>query len=35
MTAKLAGLDPALSRAAAQRLLTQVFAAEGIEVGGA
>ncbi len=31
MTAKLAGLDPALSRAAAQRLLTQVFAAEGIE----
>ncbi len=31
MTARFAGLDPALSRAAAQRLLTQAFAAEGIE----
>jgi release factor glutamine methyltransferase len=31
MTAKFAGLDPAFSRAAAQRLLTQAFAAAGIE----
>jgi release factor glutamine methyltransferase len=31
MTAGLAGLDPALSRAAAQRLLAQAFAAAGID----